>query len=215
MNGAVSGMMHMFAACIILVLAWGLARASKDLQLGPVVQSFLLGRVKDGTFSITYLPLAVFLTASFISFSTGMSWGTMAILIPPVVAIAAGLVAPMAADQARAIFYASVGAAMGGAVFGNTCSPLADDTVLSSIFSECDLAAHVRTTLPYAIVVAAVSLICTDGSAALLRRFAPDAFARYWSIYAALGVGAILLLLLLLVVGRRPPRPTNPESLSM
>jgi Na+/H+ antiporter NhaC len=204
MEGVVSGMTAMFAACIILVLAWGLSTASKALQLGPVAEEFLKGQIQQGHFSVEWLPPSVFLTACLISFSTGSSWGTMAILCPPAVSIAAGLLANMPSDQALVLFYASVGAAMAGAVFGNTCSPLADVTVLSAIFSECDLYAHVRTTLPYAIVVAIVSLLCTTGVDTALRHWYPTFHAQHWSVYYGLAAGVAMLLIFLFVFGRRP-----------
>jgi Na+/H+ antiporter NhaC len=202
MQGAVSGMTAMFAACIILALAWGLARAGKDLQLGPVAEEFLSRQIERGFFSVAWLPPAIFLTACLISFSTGTSWGTMAILCPPVVRIAAGLLASQPPEQALPMFYYCVGGAMAGAVFGNTCSPLADVTVLSSIFTGCDLYAHVRTTLPYAIVVAITGAVCTDGLRCGLQRWRPDWYAQHWSVYYGLLTGAVMLLVLLLVFGR-------------
>jgi Na+/H+ antiporter NhaC len=205
MEAAVSGMTHMFAACIILVLAWGLARASRDLQLGIVAHQFLEKKISQGTFSATLLPLSAFLTACLISFSTGTAWGTMGILCPPIITIAAPLFADLPSDQALAMFYSTVGGTMAGAVFGNTCSPLADVTVLSSISSGCELSAHVRSILPYALVVATVSILSTDGLRYGLARWAPDIAAK-WNVYASLAAGALLLLLVLLIIGRRPPR---------
>lgn len=210
MEAAVSGMTHMFAACIILVLAWGLARASMDLQLGLVARDFLEKRIEAGTFSLHLLPLSVFVTACIISFATGTSWGTMALLCGPVVSISAGLLSSMPAGQALPLFYATVGAVMGGAVFGNTCSPLADITVLSSIFSECDLSAHVRTIMPYALVVAGVSVLSTDGMRYGLQRWAPDLYA-HWSISWSLATAVLLLLLVLLVLGRPVVKKTTAE----
>jgi Na+/H+ antiporter NhaC len=204
MEAAVAGMAHMFAACIILVLAWGLAKASDDLQLGIVARDFLQKRIEAGTFSLQLLPLSVFVTACIISFATGTAWGTMALLCGPVVGIAAGLLTSLPADQALPLFYATVGGVMGGAVFGNTCSPLADVTVLSSIFSACDLSAHVRTILPYALVVAVVSVLSLDGLRYGLQRWSPELYPQ-WNIYWSLAVGAILLLLMLLAIGRRVP----------
>lgn len=204
MDGAVSGMTAMFAACIILVLAWGLSTAGKNLQLGPVAQEFLTRQINLGRFSLDWLPLSVFLTACLISFATGTTWGTMAILCPPVVTIAAGLLAKLPPDQALMMFYYSVGAAMAGAVFGNTCSPLADVTVLSSIFTGCELYAHVRTTLPYAVTVGIVSVLCTDVLRIGLCHWWPGWFPQHWAAGYGLAAGAIVLLLLLLVAGRKP-----------
>jgi hypothetical protein len=135
----------------------------------------------------------------------------MAILCPPAVTIAAGLLADMPPDQALSMFYYCVGSAMAGAIFGNTCSPLADVTVLSSVFTGCDLYAHVRTALPYALVVAVVSMVATDGARYALQYWRPDSYAECWRSYHGLALGTLLLLLVLLVIGRRQyrtePRP--------
>jgi len=211
MEGATAGMSAMFTATIILVLAWGLAAGGKDLQLGPVAKEFLARQIEFGRFSVTWLPLSIFLAACLISFSTGSAYGTMAILCPPAVTIAAGLLADMPHDQALSMFYYCVGSAMAGAVFGNTCSPLADVTVLSSIFTGCDLYAHVRTALPYALVVAVVSMAATDGARYTLQHWRPDLYAECWRSYHGLALGALLLLLVLLVIGRRQCR-TEPRS---
>lgn len=205
MEAAVSGMTHMFAACIILVLAWGLAKASNDLQLGLVARDFLQEKIRTGAFSAALLPLTSFLTACLISFSTGTAWGTMGILCPPIIAIAAPLFADLPPDRALAMFYSTVGGTMAGAVFGNTCSPLADVTVLSAISTGCDLSAHVRSILPYALLVAGISVLSTDGLRLGLERWSPGLSAS-WNIYWSLALGVLLLLMLLLVVGRRPAR---------
>ena len=54
---------------------------------------------------------------------------------------------------------ASFAAVAGGGVFGDHVSPLSDTTVLSSLGSACDHMDHVRTQLPYALAVAAVSAV--------------------------------------------------------
>jgi Na+/H+ antiporter NhaC len=205
MDAAVRGMAHMFAACIILVLAWGLARASNQLELGAVTRDFLQKKVHDGTFAASWIPLCAFLAACLISFSIGTSWGTMTLLCPPVIQISAGLFADMPPDQALQMFYAAVGGVMAGAVFGNNCSPLSDTTVLSSIFCDCDLESHVRTQLPYGITVVIASIAGTEGAGRLLAAYAPAFHANYWNVWAGLGTGALLLLLIVLLFGRRPP----------
>ena len=43
--------------------------------------------------------------------------------------------------------------------FGDHCSPLSDTTILSSLGAGSDLIAHVKTQLPYALVVAVVCCI--------------------------------------------------------
>ncbi|MFH1419112.1 MAG: Na+/H+ antiporter NhaC family protein [Planctomycetota bacterium] len=206
MEAAVSGMARMFTACIILVLAWGLSEGGKDLNLGEAACALLRQEAGGEFFSVTLLPLAVFLTAGFISFSTGTSYGTMAILCPVVIPISGTLLSPLPPDQAMPLFYATVGAVLTGAVFGDHCSPISDTTVLSSIASECDLSKHVWTQMPYAFTVAIAGILSTDGLGYVLRRWTPTFYERYRPLSWAYGLvlGSLLLLLVLLIFGRRP-----------
>ena len=206
MDAVVSGMSRMFAACIVLVLAWGLSEGGKDLQLGQVASDYLKHLEETGVFSVSFLPMATFITASIVSFATGTSWGTMGILCPAVVAISARLFAGMPEDQALVLFYATVGAVLTGAVFGDHCSPISDTTVLSSIASQCELGAHVWTQMPYALVVAFVGILCTDLFHYGVDRWAHGFFVQNEGliVYIGTAAGAVVLLLILLLFGRRP-----------
>ena len=51
------------------------------------------------------------------------------------------------------------GAVLGGAVFGDQCSPISDTTILSSMFTGCDLMDHVRTQFPIALAAASLGAI--------------------------------------------------------
>ncbi len=214
MDAVTSGMGRMFTACIVLVLAWGLSQGSRDLQLGEVAGSFLKDLEEQGIFSSQFLPLATFITAAIVSFATGTSWGTMGILCPAVVAIAARLYDGIPPVEAMPLFYATIGAVLTGAVFGDHCSPISDTTVLSSIASECDLGRHVWTQLPYALVVAVVGVLSTDFLYYALNRWTPDYFQIYqdkW-VYVGTALGAVLLFLIVLIFGRRPRTPATPQA---
>ncbi len=100
------------------------------------------------------LPTVVFLIAGAMAFSTGTSWGTMAILTPLSISLALQL--DPAGGPAGAVALATCGSVLAGAIFGDHCSPISDTTVLSSRASGCDHVAHVRTQMPYALIVAAV-----------------------------------------------------------
>jgi Na+/H+ antiporter NhaC len=56
------------------------------------------------------------------------------------------------------IFYSAVSCTLAGAVWGDHCSPISDTTVLSSVASGCDHIEHVRTQLPYAMLVGIVAI---------------------------------------------------------
>ena len=49
-----------------------------------------------------------------------------------------------------------------GAVLGDHVSPISDTTILSSMSSGCDHVDHVRTQLPYAVVVGLVGVLFCD-----------------------------------------------------
>ena len=155
---AVSAVSRMFPTFMVLVLAWSLSGAMNDLMLGEVAKNLL----NQSDFNPIWLPLLIFVSSSIVSFATGTSWGTMGILCPATVTIAAHLLADQPAEQALPIFYAAVGAVLSGAVFGDHCSPISDTTVLSALASGCTLEQHVWTQMPYALTVAVVSMFCGD-----------------------------------------------------
>jgi Na+/H+ antiporter NhaC len=65
------------------------------------------------------------------------------------------------------ILLGAISSALAGAIFGDHCSPISDTTVLSSTAAACDHVDHVRTQLPYAVVVALVAMVVGDVGTAL------------------------------------------------
>jgi len=152
-----NGIRSMVTAIIILVLAWCIGMVCTELHTADYLVHHLAG-----VLSPQFLPLVVFLIAMGISFSTGTSWGTMSILTPIVIPLVLGTtraagIAPAAGDP---ILLGSIAAILSGAVFGDHCSPISDTTIMSSMASAADHVDHVRTQLPYAVTVGAVSLVC-------------------------------------------------------
>lgn len=159
----VGGMQSMMMAILILVMAWGLGEITVGIGTGDFLSSLL----RD-TLPLSLLPGLVFFIASAIAFATGTSWGTMAILFPVVIplAVTMGAGVGFAGGEHYAILLGCVSSVMGGAVFGDHCSPISDTTVLSAMSSACDLIDHVRTQLPYALLVAVVALVVGEIPAA-------------------------------------------------
>jgi len=62
-------------------------------------------------------------------------------------------------DVTHELIYGSVASVLAGSVWGDHCSPISDTTILSSIASQCDHIEHVRTQLPYAMVVGVISVV--------------------------------------------------------
>lgn len=199
-DAGVEGMSRMFPAIVILTLAWALSEVSTDLKLGETVAAWLA----VAGFSVYWLPLAVFGSAALISFATGTSWGTMGILCPATVEIAARLIPGTEGlddAHARHLFYAAVGSVLAGSIFGDHCSPISDTTVLSSVASGCRHEEHVWTQIPYALVTAVVAMGFGDVLCSV--------FGQPW--YYGLAGGVVLLVLVVLLVGRRPaPFPPFP-----
>ena len=104
--------------------------------------------------SARLVPLIVFLASMLISFTTGTSWGTFAIMMPIAVPLAYKLSGGLGPEV-----IASIAAVFGGGIFGDHCSPVSDTTVLSSSFTSCDRIDHVVTQLPYAVTAACVGII--------------------------------------------------------
>ena len=155
----VGGMRAMFLAVVILILAWSLGDVTEALGTGP----FLSGLLQD-TLPIHVLPVLVFLVAAAISFATGTSWGTMAILFPVVIPLAVAMGAGIGFDGGAhySILLGVISSVMAGSIFGDHCSPISDTTVMSSMASACDHIDHVRTQLPYALLVAVVGMAVGD-----------------------------------------------------
>lgn len=142
----IDGFGIMLTAVTILVLAWSIGNVVEALGTGEYV-----GGVAEQVLAPELLPVVVLFTAAFIAFSTGSSWGTMAIVTPIAVPVAWDLTA------SHTMVAALVGAVFSGAIFGDHASPISDTTVLSATFTGADLVDHVRTQLYYAVTVVLVS----------------------------------------------------------
>jgi len=144
----IDGFGIMLTAVTILVLAWSLGEVVSALGTGDYVAG-----VVDDFVTPEILPTVVFVTAGFIAFTTGSSWGTMTILTPIAIPVAWDLVGT------HEMVSVMVGMVFSGAIFGDHCSPISDTTVLSATFTGADLIDHVRTQLYYAGTVASVVIL--------------------------------------------------------
>jgi Na+/H+ antiporter NhaC len=148
----------------------------------------------QGAVSPVWLPALTTLTAAGISFAIGSSWGTMSLLMPLVVPLTHTLTAGMGAEAQQFYLIATISSVLAGATFGDHCSPISDTTVLSSIFAGSDHIDHVRTQLPYALVVGGVAWLVGD-----------VATAFGLPVWAALGIGVVLLGAIVRIVGKPTP----------
>lgn len=155
MGSLTSGFKAMFGAIMILTLAWALALTTEDLHTA----TFLVDLLGD-SLNPYFIPPIIFVLAALVSFSTGSSWSTMAILYPIAIpltwAVADG--AGWDYDAAHGLLYNVISIVLAASVLGDHCSPISDTTILSSLASDCNHIDHVRTQLPYALTVGAVSI---------------------------------------------------------
>ena len=145
LNGAKASLLPL----TILILAWSIKTVCKELQTGP----FLVAILGD-VISPIWFPLLLFVIAGITAFTTGTSWGTMAILIP----VAIPLAHTLDGSMYGLVTMISLGAILDGAIFGDHCSPISDTTIMSSISTGCDHMDHVKTQIPYSVLVAFVAL---------------------------------------------------------
>ncbi|MEY2980042.1 MAG: Na+/H+ antiporter NhaC family protein [Planctomycetota bacterium] len=179
-------------AIIILVLAWSIGAVCKDLGTAQFLTAAF-----HGSFQPWLLPIVLFITSALVAFSTGTSYGTMAILLPNVVVLAHVMGSEVPELGGVGLMILTIGAVLEGSIFGDHCSPISDTTVLSSVSTGCDHLHHVRTQAPYAVAVMAIATVCGYLPAALLG-------PSYWPLSWLLGLAAIVGLLL--IVGRDPRR---------
>jgi len=158
-DGFIEGCRSMTIGAIILALAVTLGTASRELGTAQ----FVVGLLGDRLPALA-LPALLTLLCMGIAFSTGTSWGTYAVVFPVAVPLAYAL-------QPDPIYVqVCFGAVLGGAVFGDQCSPISDTTVLSSMFTGCDLMDHVRSQLPPALSAAGIGLVLSTMAAAWALR---------------------------------------------
>lgn len=147
---SVEGIKSVISAMLILALAYCINAISKELGTANYVIN-----LTENWMTPTLLVVMAFLICAFISFFTGTSWGTYAIVTPICIPLAFNVTG----GEITPVVYATVAAIMGGGCFGDHCSPLSDTTILSSLASGSDHVDHVKTQLPYAVVAAVLSCI--------------------------------------------------------
>ncbi|MFA8450818.1 MAG: Na+/H+ antiporter NhaC family protein [Bacteroidales bacterium] len=156
-DNLIEGVKSMLTAIMILTLAWSVAMVTKNMHTADFISRSLL-EINLSPFAV---PVFTFILSAIVSFATGSSWGTMAILYPLV--LPAGWYIAMENgfdhDTALPLFFNIVSTVLAGSVLGDHCSPISDTTILSSLASDCVHIEHVRTQLPYALIVGGVSIL--------------------------------------------------------
>jgi len=184
-------------AVAILFGAWMIGSVCQDVRTADYLVA-----LTSGVITPELLPIILFGAACVVSFATGTSWGTMSILLPNVVALAAAVGEEHMVGSSGMVLIC-IGAVLEGSIFGDHCSPISDTTVLSSVATASDHLDHVQTQAPYALSVAVI---------AVLAGYLPTLLLPFWSLPMALSAGIGAMLLLLFGLGRRPAPPTAGDA---
>ena len=175
MESLVEGFKLMIPAITILIFAWSLKGIGDAMGLAE----FVGGIVGENASASIFIPVVLFSVAIFLSFSTGTSWGTFAILVP----IATGM---FAGNTSLEMMIISVSAVLAGAVCGDHVSPISDTTVMSSAGAQSNHLNHVSTQMQYAAIVAGVCMV----------GYIIAALTKIW--WLTLGISLLILLAILM-----------------
>ncbi len=154
-NVWLKGWKTMLITVVILLLAWSLSSVIKELGTSTYLVDLLSDSLPNWL-----LPSVIFILGSFISFSTGTSYGTMGILMPLAIPLsyAIGVANGLDASALHDYMILNIGSVLTGAIFGDHCSPISDTTILSSMGSGCNHIDHVSTQIFYALTVGAITV---------------------------------------------------------
>jgi Na+/H+ antiporter NhaC len=143
MNGFIDGCKGVTVGALILGLAVTLGFVSRELGTAAFIVETTAGLVQPAL-----LPAMLMAICMAVAFSIGSSWGTYAVVFP--------IAMPLAFAVNPDPFYNTLcfGAVLGGAVFGDQCSPISDTTILSALACGGDIMDHVMTQLPLALAAA-------------------------------------------------------------
>ncbi|MDZ7820606.1 MAG: Na+/H+ antiporter NhaC family protein [Candidatus Marinimicrobia bacterium] len=135
----------MISLALLMMLAFSLGATSRELGTGAFVAQGL-----SGSLPAALVPLIVFLSAAFIAFSTGTSFGTFALMIPLAVPLALNL------DVSLPLVVSGV---LGGGVFGDHCSPISDTAIVASWPPPATTLTMYSAQIPYALLSAGIASV--------------------------------------------------------
>ena len=194
------GMKSMLFVCIVLILAWSIGSVIGDLGTAH----FLVSNLSD-VLPQFIVPALIFIIAAVVSFATGTAYGTMAILLPLCIPLAAAIVGITGMEitssgSAYAYILMCSSAVLTGAIFGDHSSPISDTSILSSMGAGCSLLDHVMTQIVYAVTVGVVVI-----AGYILVGLGLN-------VWITLLIMAVILVLVLLFAGKKVPTWDGKET---
>ena len=146
-EGFIQGCQSMTIGAIVLGLAITLGLVAWKLNTADYLIHLI-----SSSLSLFVLPGILTILCMIVAFSTGTAFGTYAVVFP--------IAIPLAFSINPDPIYIKIcfGAVLGGTVFGDQCSPISDTTIVSSMFTGCDLMDHVKTQFPFALLASFLSI---------------------------------------------------------
>ena len=180
------GASSLMPTIVILVLAWSLA--SVVARLGTV---YYVVDIMSAGVSWKLIPVLIFVCCCAVSFATG-SYGCMFMIMPMAVPVAFAVCGLHPEIEQGKFLYLCIASVLSGGIFGDHCSPMTDCTILAALGSGCETMDHVVTQMPYALTVAAVTILSIFITTAGLN------------VFISALIGIILLTLIIRTIGKKP-----------
>ena len=179
--------------CIIYLLAGAFSAVSK--ATGSIDAVVFFG---SQYFSAQYIPLGVFLMASFLSVSAGTSVGTIVALTPIVMGFA---------ENTQTDINVVAASLLCGAMFGDNLSCISDTTIAATQSLGCQMKDKFRTNImiafPAAVIAAVIFIFLGGNSSSAVLESQASGSPSIWLIFpyllvivlSVLGVNVFLVLL--------------------
>ena len=161
-DGFMDGCKGVTVGAIVLAMGVTLGRVSTSLGTADYIVEMAAGAVSP--VALPALFLAICMT---VAFSIGSSWGTYAVVFPLAMPLAGAVAAQAGVADPTLFLSLAFGAVLGGAVFGDQCSPISDTTILASLATGSDLMDHVFSQLPLALATAGLAAAAATALALL------------------------------------------------
>lgn len=146
-NMILKGISDLITLALLMMLAFTIGQVCRSLGTG-----LYIAQITQFWLHPALLPALLFFVACLMAFAIGTAWGTFAIMLPIAIPLAQAL-----APEEQKLVYMAIAASLGGGVFGNHCSPIADTTLITALGSGNDPIDHVKTQLPYALSAAVLT----------------------------------------------------------
>lgn len=133
-----------------------LAMSFETLAAKTGLLTSISGSLKAGAVSPSIIPLIIFIISVLISFTSGSMLFTVSAVLPIAIRAASRqMTDPMIVDE---LVFATVGAVLSGASFGDANSPLSLTFIISSAASEASVSGHFKTQIGYSAMAFLLTL---------------------------------------------------------